>query len=67
MEAVWREFFESDGYIDSAKFRVAQGRAPHLESYWLQKLNGKPVERIEHSGPDGGPIEVHDHFALPAA
>jgi len=47
MEALWREFFESEGYIDAAKHRVAQGKAPHLENYWLQKLNGKPTEHVE--------------------
>jgi hypothetical protein len=32
--------------------------APHV---WK-----KLAERIEVSGPEGGPIEVHDHFAVPA-
>lgn len=28
---------------------------------------GKPIERHEVTGADGGPIEVHDHFATPAS
>lgn len=28
---------------------------------------GKPTERVELTGPEGGPIEFHDHFALPGA
>ena len=50
MEAVWAEFLESDGYIDSAKRRVQSGRAPHLENYWLAKVNGKPVEKVALEG-----------------
>jgi hypothetical protein len=32
--------------------------APHV---WK-----KLAERVEVTGPDGGPLEVHDHFNLPA-
>ena len=65
MIAVWQEFLGSDRYLGNARKRVIAGKAPHLEVYWHNKLIGKPVERIEHSGPEGGPIQVHDHFAVP--
>jgi hypothetical protein len=29
------------------------------------QVMGKPKESVEISGPNGGPIEVHDHFAVP--
>lgn len=50
MAALWEEFLASDGYIDSAKLRVVRGKAPHLESYWLNQIIGKPVERHDIRG-----------------
>lgn len=58
MNDFWREFLESEAYIDNAKYRVIQGKAPHLESYWVNKLNGKPVEHHEVTGAEGGPVLV---------
>ena len=65
MNAFWEEFLTSPTYLQVACKRILAGEAPHLENYWLNRTNGKPVERHEITGADGGPIEVHDHFALP--
>jgi hypothetical protein len=62
----WREFYESDAYRESLKYRILQGRAPHMEKHLHEKTFGKPTEHIELTGKDGGPLEVHDHFAVPA-
>lgn len=51
-------FFESKEYAASATHRMTEGKAPHLETYWLNLLVGKPVDRHELGGPDGGPIVV---------
>jgi hypothetical protein len=61
----WHKFFESSEYQENAKARMSAGKAPHLEAYLLPKIYGKAIERHEVSGPDGGPIPVHDHFAIP--
>lgn len=65
MSEFWALFLASQSYCTSAKSRILDGKAPHLETYWVNKIHGKPVERYELSGPEGGPIEVHDHFAVP--
>lgn len=58
----WREFFESDAWRENAKYRMVQGKAPHLESYWLNKTFGRPTEHVELTGQDGGPVTVvHEH------
>lgn len=33
---------------------------------FVARLDGKPTERVEVSGPGGDPITVHHHYALPA-
>ena len=46
--------------------RVLAGKAPHIESYLLMRIAGRPVEKIEHSGPDGAPIrEIHHYLTRP--
>lgn len=53
-----QQFFESPAYAVNAKTRILDGKAPHLETYWLNKLNGKPTESIELGGTGGGPVRV---------
>ncbi len=51
-------------YFDH-RFKVGQ-LPPQLEQLVWHYAYGKPIERQEISGPGGGPIEVHDHFAVAA-
>lgn len=46
----WREFTSSPKYLASASRRITDGKAPHLETFWVNKIHGKPTEHIEHSG-----------------
>lgn len=32
----------------------------------VARLDGKPTERVEVTGPGGDPIQVHHHYATPA-
>ena len=57
-KAFWLEFYESTAYRASAKARILKGKAPHLESYTLAKLFGKPVDEHVVTGADGGPVLV---------
>lgn len=59
-------FFESKVYADAAKARMVQGKAPHLETYWLNQIIGKPVERHELTGDEGGPVRV-EFVIVPAS
>jgi len=53
----WAEkFFTSKQWRASAEKRMLAGKAPHLEGYLMALTYGKPVERVEHSGNEGGPI-----------
>lgn len=52
------DFFGSSTYQDNAKQRMLDGKAPHLETYFLNKIEGKPVEIHQHEGADGGPVRV---------
>ena len=62
MNAFWRDVLEGEEYLLAAVARVNAGKAPHLEAYWINKINGKPVERHEVTGADGGPVTViHEH------
>jgi hypothetical protein len=55
----WAEkFFASKKWRTSAESRMLKGKAPHLEGYLLALTYGKPVERVEHSGDEGGPIKL---------
>lgn len=65
LKEFWGEFFASDAYRESAKLRIVQGKSPHLETYLLATVYGRPTEHHEISGPERGPIEFHDHFAIP--
>jgi hypothetical protein len=42
----WHLFLNSDEYRDNAKRRILSGRAPHLESYLLNRIYGKPQEQV---------------------
>lgn len=45
-----RAFCESPAYRASAEQRMIDGRAPHLEIFFLGHAHGKPVDRVELSG-----------------
>lgn len=65
-EAAWEQFIGSEAYFENAKYRIIQGKAPHVESYWIHKTHGPEATRLELTGKDGGPMRWHDHFQLPA-
>ena len=48
------EFFESCStdptWQASAWKRILAGKAPHLETYMVQKVGGKPTDVVEHHG-----------------
>ena len=53
------ERFNSREYWErSAWPRIARGKAPHLESYFLQRIYGRPVEFFAVSGEAKKPIRV---------
>lgn len=56
LKELWGGFFRTDTYRDSASRRILDGKAPHLESYLLALIHGKPTERHELSDPDGLPL-----------
>ena len=45
----WHLFLTSQEYRDSAKKRILEGSAPHLESYLLNRIYGRPKEMLEVS------------------
>lgn len=50
-----RDFIEHDPqYSRSWKRRLVKGQATHIENFIWAHAYGKPVERHEHSGPNGG-------------
>ena len=62
----WREFFESEAYRENAKFRMIQGKAPHLESYLLMLVFGKPRESIDLDAHVTGAVRiVHEYHDSP--
>lgn len=66
IKAFWHAFFRSKPYRETAKNRMLAGRAPHLESYLLALVYGKPKETVEVTGAGGGPVTtkvVHEHHA----
>lgn len=54
LKEFWHEFFTSEEYRRKAKQRILDGCAPHLESYLLNRIYGKPLEQVEVSvvGPE---------------
>lgn len=62
-----RQWLESPEYQASFQQRLLNKElAPALEAMAWHYAYFKPTERMEVSGPDGGPIEVHDHFVAAA-
>lgn len=51
-------WIDGDEYTANVQTRILRGRAPHAESYFLQRLHGKPVEQVELSGSTAKPIKV---------
>lgn len=57
VEARCRALIESTTYQDYFQRRLSDGTLPPmLEKMAWEYAYGKPVERLEHSGPQGGPI-----------
>lgn len=52
-----RSFLESSEYRASAHRRILAGKAPHLETLLYQYAYGKPPDKLEVTGADGGPLE----------
>lgn len=52
------DWIDGQDYFDNVKKRVERGRAPHMETYFAQRLHGKAVEKVELSGNDKKPIRV---------
>ena len=58
-----RAMIESPEYVAYFQHRLMVGQlAPALEALSWHYAYGKPRERVEVTGADGGPIEVHDHL-----
>ena len=51
-------WIDGDEYTKNVQTRILRGRAPHAESYFLQRLHGKPVEQVELTGNTQKPIKV---------
>lgn len=47
-------WLDSDEYRESAKRRILQGRAPHLETLWHYYAKGKPRDTVKVE--DGLPV-----------
>jgi hypothetical protein len=47
LKEFWNRFFTSPEYRNAAKKRILDGSAPHLESYLLNKIYGKPRESLD--------------------
>lgn len=43
----WHLFFTSQEYRESAKQRILEGSAPHLENYLFNRIYGKPKESVD--------------------
>lgn len=59
-----RAMLEDPVYRAGLKTRLDEGKAPHMETLLHHYAYGKPKERIEHSGPEGGPIREIQHFEV---
>lgn len=59
---------ELDALVSSGKGSRIALADPDLQMsrYLTDQVCGKATESLEISGPQGGPIEVHDHFAVAA-
>lgn len=53
-----RDLVVSPEYRESEKARLLAGTAPHLETYLLNRIFGKPKETVSHEGPAQSPFMV---------
>lgn len=61
IEAFARSILEDPDYQRHLRERALTGAlAPAVETMLFWYCYGKPVERIEQSGPDGGPMQYQD-------
>lgn len=49
LKEFWHKFFASEEYRQNAMKRIREGSAPHLESYLLNRIYGKPTEHVSLS------------------
>ncbi len=65
LKEFWHKFFESTAYQAAAIQRIQDGKAPHLESYLLAKIYGKPTEHHHIEGGLDVPITIiHKHIHI---
>ena len=58
IQDVARLAFSDPEYREKLQARLNEGRAPHIELFYLQHLYGKPVDVTQIQGADGGPVET---------
>ncbi len=52
------DWINGEPYFANVKQRVERGRAPHMESYFAQRLHGRAVEQVELSGNARKPVKI---------
>jgi hypothetical protein len=50
--------FSDPDYREKLRARLNEGRATHIELFYLQHLYGKPVEVTQIQGTEGGPLII---------
>jgi hypothetical protein len=50
--------FSDPDYRAKLQARLNEGRAPHIELFYLQHLYGKPVEVTQIQGAEGGELII---------
>jgi hypothetical protein len=58
IQDIARLAFSDPDYRQKLQARLNEGRAPHIELFYLQHLYGKPVDVTQIQGVDGGPVET---------
>lgn len=67
LAARFRAFVEDPKAVERMRREYRAGNLnPMLVKLFFEYAYGKPKEQVELTGRDGGPIEIHDHFAVPA-
>jgi len=52
------ELVDGAEYFDNVKQRILRGRAPHMETYFAQRLHGRAVDSSDDQGASSKPIKV---------
>jgi hypothetical protein len=58
IQDVARLAFSDPEYRAKLQARLNEGRAPHIELFYLQHLYGKPVEVTQIQGAEGGELII---------